>query len=387
MTAELPTLTPELLAERAAIAFLEQFAADQAAGQHLPLAAYLQGSPLFHARIATEWLRATGQLAGTDGSDSHASSAAVNRVGPYRLLGELGRGGQGVVHLAEHSLLHRQVALKLLHGNFHAIDGSSRRRFRREAEIIAKLDHPGIATIYDYADDGQQAWIAMRFVAGGSLQQQLDAVRSASAAPWTAAEAAVIVERAAQALAVAHAHGILHRDIKPGNLLLDAANQPVLVDFGLAADNAQASAPWTGAGALFGTLNYLPPERLSGHPPDASGDIYGLGVVLFELLTLQRPFAAATTAQELRNAVSIPAPDVRSLRPQVPRDLALVVATALASDPHDRYQTAAALAEDLRRFRCRQPIAARPTPWHMRSLRLYQRNPGLTISLLRPCWC
>lgn len=378
------TLTPAALEERAAIVFLERLLADRAAGREQPLAHYLAAFPLFEARIAREWLLLTGQTGHPVPVDATAPSAG-GVIGPYRLLRELGRGAQGVVYLAEDPRLGRHIALKVLTQDLAALAGPASLRLQREAEAIARLDHPGLATIHETGREGSTAWIAMQYVPGGSLQQRLaDRIATGLGPPATPAERTAvvrIVERAARALAAAHAAGILHRDIKPANLLLRSDEEPVFVDFGLAAA-AQGSTPTIAApGAVFGTLAYLPPERLAGAPADARTDVYSLGAVLFELLTLRRPYAAEVMAHELKAIGEAPVPDVRQHNRTVGADLAVVTATAIARSPVDRYASAAAFADDLARVLALRPIAARPaSPW-LRTRRWMQRNPGLAASL------
>ncbi|MCC7395577.1 MAG: SUMF1/EgtB/PvdO family nonheme iron enzyme [Planctomycetes bacterium] len=377
---EPPTLTLEALEERAAIVFLEQFVADSAAGREVPLADYLVQQPRFAARIAREWLQLRGLLPEANVPPAPAAAAGEAMVGPYRLLRELGRGAQGVVYLAEDPRLGRRVALKVLQQDMRSLSGAASLRLTREAEAIARLEHEGIARVYEHGRDETSAWIAMQFVSGGSVAELLQ--RRAGAADGAAVPASVrLVERAARALAAAHAAGILHRDIKPANLLLKADDEPVLADFGLAADERRSAPTLTAPGAVFGTLAYLAPERLAGAEADARTDVYSLGAVLFELLTGNRPYAAEVMAHELRAIAGAPAPDVRQQNPGVSKDLAVVVATAIAKEPVDRYATATAFADDLARVLAMQPIAARPaTPW-LRLRRWAQRNPGLAQSL------
>lgn len=379
------TLTPDELEDRAAIAFLEQFVADAAAGRRETLAHYLQRFAHCEGRVAREWLGLVGMLPAR-GTSAHVDPAG--RIGAYRLERELGHGAQGIVYLAEDTRLHRLVALKVLASGLTAVASPATLRLRREAEAIAKLEHPGIATIYETGLDASPPWIAMRYVAGGNVQQEIARRIAAARGPRTPDAIAAdvrLVERAARALACAHAAGILHRDIKPGNLLLAAADEPVLADFGLAADEHAHAPTITMPGAVFGTLGYLAPERLAGAKADARCDVYSLGAVLFELLTLQRPHAADLAAHELRRIEQAPNPSVRSLNPAVRADLDVIVATAIAKAPIDRYATAAAFADDLARFLAFEPIVARPAPWWRRLRRWSQRNrsvAGILAALL-----
>ena len=381
MTNSLSTLTPEEREDRLAIAFLEQYVADVTAGRTHALAHYLAQFPRAEARIAREWLLMTGRL---PIAPSPREAAEAEGFGPYRLLRELGRGAQGVVYLAEDTRLHRQVALKVLARELAAVAGPATLRLRREAEAIAKLEHRGIAAIYETGLDAATPWIAMRYVAGGNLQQALAEQTARHAVPRTREDfvrIALLIERAARALACAHDAGILHRDIKPGNLLLAAPDDPVLVDFGLAADEGTHTPTITMPGAVFGTLAYLAPERFAGAAADARSDLYSLGAVLFELSTLQRPYAAEVTAHELQNIAKAPVPSLRAHNPEAPADLAVIVATAIAKSPIDRYATAAAFADDLARFRNFEPIAARAATPLLRVRRWAQRNRAVAWSL------
>ncbi|MCC7062136.1 MAG: protein kinase, partial [Planctomycetes bacterium] len=345
------TLLPEDLEERAAIAFLESFVADAAFGHEVPLAEYLAAFPRFEERIAREWMQLRGHLRGdVPGTAARdVASGAGATIGPYRLLSELGRGAQGVVYLAEDPRLGRRLALKVLQQDVRSLSGTAQLRLQREAEVIARLEHEGIARVYEHGNDAGVAWIAMQYVAGGSVQELL---RASTGPPRDrAAIAAVVrlVERAARALAVAHGAGILHRDIKPANLLLKAVDEPVLVDFGLAADERATTPTITVPGAVFGTVGYLAPERLAGAAADARGDVYSLGAVLFELLTGRRPYEAEVMTHELKALADAAVPDVRAANSHVPKDLAVVVATAIAKVPLDRYASAIAFADDLAR--------------------------------------
>lgn len=364
---------------------LERLLADRAAGIERPLRDYLPTDSPFQAELAREWLAAAG-----DGDRSVAlapSSAEANEthIGPYRLRRELGRGGQGVVYLAEDTRLHRTVALKVVRTPIAALAGAVRMRWQREVEAMSAVDHPGLATVLDFGRDDTQVWFAMRYVPGGSLQQRLAAQLARGDGPPRRKDELLagvrLVAKAARALAAAHGKGLLHRDLKPGNVLLAADDEPVLADFGMASSESTATPQLTADGALLGTLCYLPPERLGGAPATAGGDVYSLGAVLFELSTLQRPHQAATHALELAAIGSLPAPAASSRNPAIWRDLDVVIATALASPPERRYQTAAAFADDLERLLAGRPITARATPAWTRVALWAQRNRALATSL------
>jgi hypothetical protein len=266
-------------------------------------------------------------------------------VGPgnrYRIIRELGRGGMGVVYHALDTVLQREVALKEL--PLH-LGGRSdiAARFRQEARVVAKLSHPHIVQVHDLIEDGGRLWIALEFVRGGTLA---DAMRySGGALGWP--EAARIGLQIAEGLGFAHAQGVIHRDIKPMNVLLTDARPPVakLTDFGLA--RLAESSEHTQPGSLLGSARYMSPEQVSGKPADARSDLYALGVTFFEMLAGRVPFDGEFTAV-LARQVNEPAPDVRTIVPDVPPDLATLVSSLLAKTPEDRPQSADHVAIALR---------------------------------------
>ncbi len=398
-----------------AAAFLARYLADREAGAVRAAEEYAALFPGFEELVARE-LRALEADADADGPDPRRDGATI---GPYRPLRELGRGGQGVVHLAEDVRLRRRVALKVLDG---LGPGSEvlLARFRREAEVAARLDHPGICAVLDAGADGGRAWIAMQLVEGETLARRLARARGGAAgegaAPAVATggadagdesvaaeedagsppvlpprtrgelDAAVrFFERAARALHAAHEAGIVHRDVKPGNLAVRADGAPVWLDFGLARDESDDDARLTRTGDVFGTPAYMSPEQLRGSRLDRRTDVWSLGATLFEALTLRPPFEAPTREALYRAILEDEAPDVRRPAPAVPRDLAVVVATCLEQDRDRRYGTAADVAEDLRRVAAREPIRARPAGPLLRAGRWVQRNAlvaALTAGLL-----
>lgn len=383
--------TPEQLEEQMAIAFLERFHADREAcfssgRAPRPLAEYLAMFPGCEARIAQEWLSATAWIPSDSIPSPGSGEMPATDIGPFRLLRELGRGGQGIVYLAEDTRIGRKIALKVLRPDIAALAGEAALRFYREAEAIARLDHPGIATVFELGKAGSVSYVAMRYVPGGSLQDQISArtvERSGPPSARTEVRRVVrIVERAARALDAAHRAGILHRDLKPANILMAEPEVPVLVDFGLASYQAGSTPSITIPGSVLGTMGYLAPERLAGTVADICSDVYALGVVLFELLALQRPFQAATAGDELHAIAHASLPDIRRMNPAVEHDLAVVIATALARLPHERYQSASAFADDLGHVRRREPIAAKPPSTITRVLRFAQRESALTTLLI-----
>lgn len=341
------------------------------------------------AHLGSEVFEAIDALVELERSGDEASSdeAEPAQIGPYRVVRELGRGGMGVVLEAIEEPLGRRVALKILPA--HALQSrEARARFRREAELAARLDHPGIATVYGAGVEGDRPWIAMRFVDGETLAHAIARARETSAsfacipgAPAHGREAATAVAtciaRIARALHAAHSQGVVHRDVKPSNVLLGRDSGPVLVDFGLAIPEQETGVSLTRTGDTAGTPAYIAPEIVSGERarPDAQGDVYALGVTLYECLSLRRPFDGPTPMALYRAIATSSATDVRSLNPGVPRDLAIIAATAMERDRHRRYASAAAVADDLEAFVAERPIRARAEPIHGRVMRWARREP------------
>jgi len=316
-----------------------------------------------------------------------ADDEQLARVGPYDIVCEIGRGGMGVVFEAVEQPLGRRVALKLLPSEVLQ-SPAARARFRREAELAARLEHPGIATIFGTGVAGDRPWIAMRYVDGENLARSIARARESAAscasipnAPTRGREAALAVAsclaRVARALHAAHAQGVIHRDVKPSNIIVGGDGDPVLVDFGLAIPEEATGISLTRTGDTAGTPAYIAPELVSGERtrPDAQSDVYALGVTLYECLALRRPFDGPTPIALYRAIATSSATDIRALNPVVSRDLAVVVATAMERDRNRRYASAAALAEDLEACVAQRPIRARPLPLHGRILRWSRREP------------
>ena len=326
---------------------------------------------------------------------------APGRIGRYRLQTELGRGGQGIVFLAEDEVLHRRVALKLLTG-LSARSPALLARFQREALLASKLDHPGLCAVFDSGVHEGTPFIAMRYVEGDSLETAIATARAAgrtcvelrTTADAKASIDAVgarerwfrvvaLIEEVARALHVAHQTGVVHRDIKPGNIVVTAEGHPVVLDFGIAADLEPDSPTLTRTGDVFGTPAYMAIEQVRGGPgaTDARTDVWALGVVLYECLTLTRPFEGSTRDALFAAIRDTDPPDPCARAPGLPRDLAVVLGTALEKDPHRRYASAFDFAEDLRRVRAFEPIRARPAGAWLRARRWAQRNPALVAVL------
>ncbi len=370
------------------------------------LAEYLALFPAEQVAVAREFLRLSPSVQAAGG----ASAPGERRVGPYRLGRELGRGGQAVVYLAEDLRLNRRVALKVLVGGTQTSERVFD-RFQREATMASKLDHPGICTVFDTGVDGGSAYIAMRYVEGSTLatwigqrkssdstttdsftfsvtegEKDLTTRRgdaseqpSSSVGPSTRGEVmdvVRIIEQAARALHAAHEVGIIHRDIKPGNIMVTPDGSPVILDFGLARDDEDGHS-LTQTGDLFGTPAYMSPEQLLAQrvPLDRRTDVWSLAVSLYEGLTLQRPFDGKARDAIYQAILTHPMPDPRKLNRGISADLKVVLETALEKDRNRRYRTALEFAEDLRRVRTYEPIKARPAGPLLRLRRFAQRNP------------
>jgi formylglycine-generating enzyme required for sulfatase activity/dienelactone hydrolase/predicted Ser/Thr protein kinase len=278
---------------------------------------------------------------------------AGTRLGRYEIRSALGAGGMGQVYLAEDTELGRRVALKVLPSDMMA-DDVARKRLLREARAAATLDHPHICSVYEVGEADGRRFIAMQFVDGGTLD---DRVKRAS---LPADEAIAIAADVADALADAHAHGVIHRDIKPSNVMLTARGQAVVVDFGLAKagfgsegarDDAATASVLSTPGAVLGTVPYMSPEQVRGEPLDGRSDIFSLGVVLYELLSGQRPFADKSAGAIASAILTREPPPLARFAPDLPAELERIVAKALRKDPDERYQTAKDLLIDLRALR------------------------------------
>ncbi|HEY2713244.1 MAG TPA: serine/threonine-protein kinase [Chthoniobacterales bacterium] len=303
----------------------------------------------------------------------------LGELGDYELLQEVGRGGQGVVFRARQKSLNRTVALKVINLGQWA-SKAHLKRFRREAEAAARLDHPGILPIYEVGERGGSCYFSMKFVEGGQLDE---AVRRA---PMSTRQAAALIVKVARTVHYAHEHGILHRDIKPGNILLDAKGEPLLTDFGLAR-LVETETTITCTRELMGTPSYMAPEQAVANNAQLTSatDVYGLGAVFYQLLTAQPPFAGETTYETIKLLLESDPRPPRLLNPKVDRDLSRICLKSLEKDPQHRYSSALGLAEDLERWLKHEPIQARHTPIFERGTKWVRRNPTralLAVSLI-----
>jgi len=285
------------------------------------------------------------------------TNRAVPAIPGYEILGELGRGGMGVVYRARQVRLNRACALKTILGGAHASPEAAT-RFLAEAEAVARLQHANIVQIHHIGEADGLPFFELEYVEGGSLDKRLNGT------PWPARRAAELIEPLARGVAEAHRQGIVHRDLKPGNILLAADGTPKLTDFGLAKLLA-ADSGLTRTDSIMGSPGYMAPEQAEGHAHHAgpAADVYSLGAILYELLTGGPPFRG-TTALEILDQVknAEPVPPSR-LVPGLPRDVETIALKCLQKEPEKRYDSATVLAEDLRRFLGGEPIVARPVPF------------------------
>ncbi|MEM7308214.1 MAG: serine/threonine-protein kinase [Planctomycetota bacterium] len=373
--------------------------------------------------------------AGLTGDGEGGNRPRLRTLGRYRLVGELGRGGMGVVYLALDPRLGRLVALKALATRLVASD-IARTRFEREIKAIAGLKHGRIVPIYEVGEAAGVPYFTMEYVEGKTLSEVVSVLRQLdvptdelntthlgaatflqpsdddtafdpertppggveSQAPdpsspppprsvpstWGKTYVETICGMmldVADALQHAHEHGVVHRDVKPSNILVSVDGRALLFDFGLARMELEDTV--TMSGDFAGTPYYVAPEQISarGRGVDARSDVYALGVTLFELLTLRRPFEGKNAQQIFRHVLSKDPPLPRRFNKLIPRDLETICLTALEKSPDRRYQSAAEMAADLRRFLAFRPVRARPIGWPTRALRLARRHPGATTAI------
>ncbi len=324
-----------------------------------------------------------------------------SEIAEFRLVRELGRGAMGIVYLAEDRSLDRKTAIKILNPT---LTGSKKavERFRREAQAAARLKHTSIVPIYRYGEDRGTHFIAMEFVEGEALDRQLGSLRSTvcdseanypnrldhrghqiggtTADPQYVHRCARIACSVSQGLETAHQSGILHRDVKPSNILIDSSGSPRLTDFGIArlCDEERL----TLSGDVAGTFQYMSPEQVDGSVLDRRTDVFSLGVVLYEMLTLEPPFrgpSVSALTRAIRETDPVP---VRTLNPAVPRKLATICHKALEKKPIHRYPTAAHLAADLDCFLSGEPIMARPATAVRRIGKWFNRRKNLSMALV-----
>jgi WD40 repeat protein/predicted Ser/Thr protein kinase len=307
------------------------------------------------------------------------------RFGDYELLEVLARGGMGVVYKARQVSLNRTVALKMIQAGLLASPAEVK-RFHAEAEAVAHLQHPNIVAVHEIGEHNGQHYFSMDYVTGRTLA---DVVRDG---PLPALRAATYAKTIASAVHYAHQHGIIHRDLKPANIILDEHDQPHITDFGLAKrlSDSQLSTlnpQLTLSGQVLGSPNYLPPEQAEPKrgPAGPASDVYALGAILYHLVTGRPPFQAESLTTLLRQVIESDPVVPRSLNPGIPRDLETICLKCLEKEPHRRYASAQALADDLDRFLNHQPVLARPINPTGRVWRWCRRQPvraGLIAALV-----
>ncbi|MBL1131200.1 MAG: serine/threonine protein kinase, partial [Chloroflexi bacterium] len=260
------------------------------------------------------------------------------KIGRYEILSKIAGGGMAVVYLARDPRVGRQVAVKVLYEHL-AQDPQIRERFKREAETIATLEHPAIVPLYDFGEEEESLYLVMRYMQGGTLAARI------KEGGMPVAEIVPIMQRVGAALAEAHGQNIIHRDLKPGNILFDHTNRAYLSDFGIA---RLLEATMTATDAMMGTPAYMSPEQVRGPKEvDYRSDIYGLGVILFEMLTGQRPFAGDTPLEQATARILYPPPYPRDFNAALPEGWDWVVQKVLARDKMERYQQVMALVADV----------------------------------------
>lgn len=325
---------------------------------HDPSGKKICNSCLATAGTSTEALEVSTSPAETIDSATAKNTAANDlqrssrSIGDYEIIGEIARGGMGVVYKARHQTLGRLVALKLILSGQFASDNDVR-RFHLEAESAAALDHPGIVSIYEIGEQDGHHFFAMKLIEGGSLAEKMPELRS------DLRRFAGMVAEIAETIDYAHRRGILHRDLKPANILLDSSGRTLVTDLGLA-KHMQADSELTGTGAIIGTPAYMPPEQATGsNQVTTAADIYSLGAILYEGLTGRPPHQADSAVATLMLAADGDVQSPSTLSPKVDRTLELISMKCLARVPDDRYASAGLLADDLTRWRAGESVSVR----------------------------
>jgi WD40 repeat protein/tRNA A-37 threonylcarbamoyl transferase component Bud32 len=301
--------------------------------------------------------------------------ARVRYFGDYELLEEIARGGMGVVYKARQLSLNRIVALKMILAGQLASEADVK-RFYLEAEAAANLDHPGIVPIFEIGQHEGQHYFSMGFVEGTSLAARLADV------PLPPREAAELLQQIAEAVRYAHEQGVIHRDLKPGNVLLDKQGRPRVTDFGLA-KRVQSASDLTGTGQILGTPSYMPPEQAAGNADEIgeTADVYALGAILYAMLVGRPPFQADNPIDTLLQVLQVEPVAPRQLNPKIPRDLETICLKCLEKSPRRRYESAKDLSDELRRFSNHEPIRARQVGRLGRTLRWCRRKPFHAASM------
>jgi serine/threonine-protein kinase len=264
--------------------------------------------------------------------------AIPEKIGRYKIKSELGRGGMATVYRAYDPSFEREVAIKVLPREM-LHDPQFRSRFEREVKLVAALEHPSIVPVYDVGEEDEQPYFVMRYMTGGSLSAWIAKGR------FSLQDAAPIIQKIAQGLAYAHKKGIIHRDLKPDNILFDANDEPFISDFGVA-KLTEASGSLTGSGVV-GTPAYMSPEQAQGVGVDSRSDVYGLGVIVYQMLSGEQPYKADTPMGVVIKHVTEPVPEILNVCPDLPVEVDVLIKTALAKDRNKRYATTIDLAKAL----------------------------------------
>jgi serine/threonine-protein kinase len=305
-----------------------------------------------------------------------AETQARRDFGEFELLNQIAAGGMGVVYKARHTRLNRVVALKTLHPGALGHKDDIVRRLRLEAKVVAALDHPNIVPLYEIGEYRGYPYLILKLITGGDLERHVPRLRRNPRA------AVRLVAKVARTVHYAHLHGVLHRDLKPSNILLDADGEPHLTDFGLA-KSIETGGNLTQTGLILGTPSYMAPEQVLSprSKMTTAADVYGLGAVLYKLLTGQPPFRAATVFELLDQLADREPDPIREHNPEVDLELEAICLKCLEKRPIDRYHSAAELSLDLELWLAGKPIRTRPPGRRERLSRWYQRNRrGVAIS-------
>jgi serine/threonine-protein kinase len=370
-----PTLAADLVA--ALVLIYGEFVVREECGEQPDPEDYLHRFPQWteelrrqlHVHQAIAAAGATVHEGATSTPGASPAPVALPAVPGFEILGELGRGGMGVVYRARQVSLNRIVALKMILAGGYA-GAEERVRFLAEAEAVAAVRHTGIVQIHDFGTHAGLPWFALEWCPDGSLEKKL------AGTPLPTAEAARLMEQVARAMHAAHQAGIVHRDLKPGNILLAEDGSPRVTDFGLAR-RVEGGHGLTQTGVIMGTPGYMPPEQAAGRKEIGPvADVYALGAVLYECLTGRPPFRAATPFETVRQVQEQEPVSPRQLNPGVPRDLETICLKCLSKEPARRYGSAGLLADDLRRFAHGEPILARRVGAVERAVNQVRRRPA-----------
>lgn len=376
----MPESAPEM---RAAARFLARYAADLEKGSPATLEEYQAADPRFAHVIAREYAAATAATrAGSDDAHELGGLAVNDRIAEFRIVRLLGSGGQGDVFEAFDERLNRAVALKLLD---RRVGPTALRRFSIEVRALAALDHPHISTVYGSGLAEGRPYIAMQLVRGTTLAETMKSSRGATDdLPGKGAVLAAVatIETIARAIHAAHEAGVVHRDLKPTNIMIDVEKGPVILDFGLAGGEISDGNSPTLTGDVMGTPAYMAPEQARGERAriDRRTDIHALGLILFEMVTHRRAFDGANRVVVLDRVASADLPSAQKLNVAVSRDIDTVIARATAKLPEHRFGTALEFADELRRIRMFEPIVSRHLGVAERAARLVRKYPARTAT-------